>query len=153
MAKGGARTRSGPAPEVDALRRDRDAKDWVDLPAEGRRGRVPAWPLTAATQRERTIWNRLWKLPQATVWEQHRQFDQVALYTRRFVEAETRGSPVNLSTLVRQMADSLGLTEVGMRANRWRIVKDQVAEKRQARTPPARPPARDRFKVVAGGGG
>ncbi len=35
---------------------------------------------------------------------------EVALYCRRFVEASALESPVALSTLVRQMADSLGLT-------------------------------------------
>lgn len=48
MAKGGARARSGPPPQFDALRRDRDRRDWIVLPAEGRDGPTPEWPLTGA---------------------------------------------------------------------------------------------------------
>lgn len=47
MASGGARARSGPAPDPNALRRDRktDAK-WTVLSAEGRDGPPPEWPLS-----------------------------------------------------------------------------------------------------------
>lgn len=47
MPKGGARVNSGPAPDPDALRRDRasDKAGWKILPADGRKGAVPAWPL------------------------------------------------------------------------------------------------------------
>lgn len=142
--KGGARSRSGPAPDPGALRRERDGDDWVQLPAGGRKGRVPAWPLTTATRRERTVWNRLWKKPQAVVWEAEGSQDIVALYVRRFVEAEQRGSPTNLSTLVRQMADSLGLTTPGLRANRWTI----VAEEEKSDVREQRVSSKSRLKVV-----
>jgi len=133
VAKGGARSRSGPAPDPSALRRERDGDEWRKLPAAGRGGRPPAWPLTTATKRERAVWNRLWKKPQAVVWEEEGQQDVVAIYVRRFCEAEVRGSPTNLSTLVRQMADSLGLTTPGLRANRWTIVTEEQ-QKAPART-------------------
>ena len=47
MASGGARARSGPPKDPDALRRDRksDAK-WKTLPAAGREGPPPEWPLS-----------------------------------------------------------------------------------------------------------
>ena len=145
MPKGGARARSGPAPDPNALRRERDADEWVKLPAKGRGGRAPAWPLTKATARERTVWNRLWKKPQAVQWESDGLHEVVALYVRRFVEAEERGSPTNLSTLVRQLADSLGLTTPGLRANRWTIVAEEEP-KRPARS--SRSSSRARLAVV-----
>lgn len=45
--RGGARFNSGPAPDPNALRRDRkkDQDGWTSLPAEGWKGRVPVWPL------------------------------------------------------------------------------------------------------------
>jgi hypothetical protein len=88
------------------------------------------------------------------MWERYGQEFEVALYVRRFSEAELMDSRVNLSTLVRQMADSLGLTTPGMRANRWRIAADEVAERRESsgkQEPAVRRTARDRFKVVPGG--
>lgn len=49
MAKGGARVNSGPPPDPNALRRDRnrdlDKDGWLTLPASGFDGDVPAWPL------------------------------------------------------------------------------------------------------------
>lgn len=47
MARGGARVQSGPPPDPDALRRDRpeDKAGWTILPAAGRQGAAPKWPL------------------------------------------------------------------------------------------------------------
>lgn len=154
MASGGARARSGPAPDPNALRRERDAGEWTVLPAEGREGATPEWPLFDQTIRESELWDRLWRSPQALMWERYGQALEVALYVRRFSEAEALESKVTLSTLVRQMADSLGLTTPGLRANRWRISADAVAERREGSgaQPLKRRTARDRFKVVSGDG-
>lgn len=157
MASGGARTRSGPPPDPNALRRDRKSDgEWTVLPAEGRAGDPPDWPLTEHDvalrgDRELEMWRRLWSLPQAVQWDRMGQQLEVALYVRRLVEAESPESPTNLGTLVRQMADALGLTIPGLRANRWTIAGDQVAAKREEKkAAPARRSARDRFKVVRG---
>ncbi|MGW4802991.1 hypothetical protein [Kitasatospora sp. NPDC004272] len=159
MPSGGARARSGPAPDPNALRRDRDGNDWVVLPAAGRQGPAPEWPLPDPTFREEQLWEVLWAKPQAVVWERERQEHEVALYARRFCEAERGDSPVNLTTVVRQMADGLGLTIPGMRANRWRIAPAD-APSAPAATGPARSDAsaagrrsaRSRFQVVSGDG-
>lgn len=158
MASGGARARSGPPPDPNALRRERDAGEWTTLPAEGRQGAMPEWPLSELTNRESVLWERLWRTPQALMWERYGQDIEVALYVRRLTEAEELESRVNLSTLVRQMADSLGLTTPGMRANRWRIARDEVSDRRTEQAPAAKGPAgrksaRSRFKVVSDDGG
>lgn len=147
MPKGGARARSGPAPDPNALRRDRpsDAAEWIVLPAEGRQGPPPAWPLPDPDDRERELWAELWAKPHGVAWEHLGLHHEVALYVRRLVEAEYHNSPVALSTLVRQLGDSLGITTPGMRANRWRIGDPVTAADRK---PAARRSARDRFKVV-----
>lgn len=146
MTKGG-HARSGPAPDPNALRRDRASDaEWTTLPAGGRTDPAPDWVLPGTpTVDELALWGRLWKLPQAVEWERRRQFDEVALYCRRFVEASALESPVALSTLVRQMADSLGLTTPGMRSNRWLI----GAPESTARRPAAKTSSRNRLRVVA----
>lgn len=157
MPKGGARTRSGPAPDPTALRRERDAGEWTILPAEGRQGATPPWPLTSQTDREGDLWDDLWCKPQALMWERYGQDVEAALYVRRLVEAEAPGSPVVLSTLVRQLSDSLGLSTPGMRANRWRIDREPEAEaptaKRTRTTKVAPNSARARLRAVPGGSG
>lgn len=121
MPSGGARARSGPAPDPNALRRNRDAADWITLPAAGRPGPPPEWPLTRPTKRELALWAKLWAKPQGVAWEALGQEIEVALYTRRLAAAERAGAPVAAGTLVRQLADSLGLTVPGMDRNRWKI--------------------------------
>lgn len=160
MTSGGARTTSGPPPDENALRRDRpsDAATWTTLPAEGRAGHPPAWPLTEAMPREAELWTRLWATPQAMMWERLQQTLEVALYVRRLGEAELPGASAATATLVRQMADALGLTIPGLRVNRWRIGFDQVAAKRAEHAAPAAAPgrapsARDRFRAVDGPAG
>lgn len=150
MASGGARARSGPAPDPNALRRDRksDQAGWVTLPAEGRKGDPPEWPLSEASPRELTLWSREWKRPQAVQWEATGAEVEVALYVRRLVEAEKPSSPANLSALVKQLMESLGISQDGLARRRWRIAPDEVGAKREASAKPARKSARDRFKVV-----
>ena len=153
MAKGGARARSGPAPDPNALRRERDAGEWTMLPAEGRAGDPPEWPLAELSSREAELWGQLWRKPQALMWERFGQELEVALYVRRLTEAELMDSRVNLSTLVRQMGDSLGLTTPGMRANRWKVSAEEQPEQRAAggqRAP--RSSSRSRLKVISGDG-
>lgn len=140
MPSGGARSRSGPPPDPNALRRNRDAGEWWTLPAEGRAGDPPDWPLIDPDPRELSVWADLWTKPQAVAWEVLGQEHEVALYVRRFVEAEKPGSGPSLGTLVRQLGEGLGLTIPGMARNRWKIAKrDQpAAEARPARTAGAR---------------
>lgn len=159
----GSSTRSGPAPDPNALRRDRvgDAAGWTTLPAAGRSGEPPLWPLTEASDRELHFWRELWAKPQAAEWERLGLALEVALYVRRLVEVEEPGRPTSLGTLVKQLAEQLGLTIPGMRMLRWKIGSDQVAAKRaeKAAEEPAEEPAsgrksaRDRFRVVDGAAG
>ncbi|MBR8638602.1 hypothetical protein KEF29_03130 [Streptomyces tuirus] len=135
------------------MRRDRDAGEWTILPADGRQGATPDWPLSEQSIREAELWEALWLKPQAIMWERFGQELEVALYVRRFSEAELMDSRVNLSTLIRQMADSLGLTTPGMRANRWRITAEEPEPRAPAKRGPARrASARTRLKVVPGDG-
>lgn len=147
MTSGGARNRSGPPPDPNALRRNRDAGEWVTLPAEGRVGDEPRWPLHGEpTPREAYIWRDFWKKPQAVMWERNGQEYEVALLVRRYTEAELPMASANLSTLVRQMMDSLGLTIPGLRTNRWKIADAGTPE---GQAPLRRTPsARGRLTVV-----
>jgi hypothetical protein len=169
MAKGGARAQSGPPPDPNALRRDRDGDQWETLPAEGRKGNPPAWPLaapkreilrgdeiklvadSAAAKRERELWKREWRRPQAVMWERLGLEVEVALYVRSVVAAERADAPVAARTLVRQQQESLGISLPGLARNRWRI-GTPVAEQRAARPARSGPSARERFRVVDGGG-
>lgn len=145
MPSGGARSRSGPPPDPNALRRNRNTdSEWTTLPAEGRPGEPPEWPLPQCSSREKKLWRELWAKPQATQWDKLGLTYEVALLTRRMTEAEQRESATNISTLVRQLWDDLGLSVAGMRTNRWKIADEATAthdDKPQTS-------ARERLKVV-----
>ncbi|MER7077902.1 hypothetical protein SAMN02982929_07234 [Saccharopolyspora kobensis] len=152
MPRGGARVSSGPAPDPNALRRDRrdDAAGWQILPANGRQGDVPRWPLDYVGTRERDLWRDLWAQPQAVMWERLAQHYEVAMCVRAIVRTEADEAKANDFTVARQFMDSLGLSVNGMLRNRWKVdgaEPEPVTE--AAKTAPARRSARDRLKVVA----
>lgn len=147
MPRGGARVRSGPAPDPTALRRERDKAEWVDLPAEGRQGEPPDWPLPDRLHGELELWTREWKRPQAVMWERNGQELEVALFVRSIVIAEgPKATAADRNVVQRKMSD-LGLTVPGLRANRWRIV-DSAAKPAAPSKTKAKRSARDRLKVV-----
>ena len=151
----GGHAASGRAPDPNALRRDRasDAAGWTTLPAAGRPGPPPEWPLDDPTPRELHWWQHFWAKPQATEWERLGMVAEVAAYVRRFAEVERPGSPVALGTLVKQLGEQLGLTIPGMRMHRWKIGPKAVPAASQARSEserPARTSSRDRFRVIDG---
>lgn len=150
MASGGARSRSGPPPDPNALRRDRkDDADWLTLPAGVREDEPPEWPLAGCTAREAELWAKMWAKPQGHAWEKLGLEFEVGLMVRRMAEAELPASHTSTGTLVRQMMDSLGLTVPGMRSNRWKLADDELAEKREETAPAGS--SRDRFRVVTDG--
>lgn len=154
MPSGGARAVSGPPPDPGALRRIRpgDMAGWTEIPAEGRKGRAPGWPLEGQTSRERKIWADLWKRPQAVMWERLDQRYEVALFARNLARAEKPDASVELQKVVRQYLDSLGLSVSGMLRNRWRLAPAAELPSRAAVPAPKRS-AKARLKVVVPDGG
>ncbi len=158
MPRGGARPVSGPPPDPNALRRYRpsDQGTWTTLPAEGRPGEAPEWPLVNPRPREWDLWRDLWTRPQAVMWERLDQRYEVAMFVRKLAEAELPGASVELQKVVRQYLDSLGLSVQGMLRNRWRIEPGEVAVEASGKPEHSdrrRPSARSRLKVVADGDG
>ena len=158
MAHGGARARSGPPADPNALRRDRpnDQATWITLPSE-RTGPAPEWPLTAPpSPAELTHWGRVWRTAQATEWEKNDLAIEVALYVRVLAQAEEPGAAIGLIKEARMMQENLGLSYVGLLKHHWRIADapqpDTQAATATTKTPAARSPrgpsSRDRFRVV-----
>jgi hypothetical protein len=116
----------------------------LKLPAEGRTGDPPEWPLPGRTTvAERAAWAELWATPQAVAWERLGWTRTVARYCRVMVEAEKRDAPAKALMEARQFEDRLGLTPKAMRMLLWEIVSDEVTEQRQTAAG-----ARGRIKAV-----
>src|SRR5690349_1397019 len=150
MTSGGARARSGPLPDPSSARSEK--RGWTDLPASGRVGDAPEWPLTEPTSRERVLWERWWRKPEALIWEKDGSADYVALTVRMFAEAEVeRASAENRKTVRMMMAD-LYLTRDAKDRAGFRVVDDEVTARRRSEPEDRPKSSRDRMKVVRADG-
>lgn len=163
---GGARRNSGPAPDPNALRRDRkDNADWVTLPREGYQGAIPAFPFpdekieNPATGRliinqdrkkfEHNLWKTLWRKPQASMWADLDMTHEVALYVRSYYEASLPEASAGLRTMVLRAGAEIGLTLPGMYSLRWRFADDDLAAKRDERAATTRKTGGARARLEA----
>ena len=147
MASGGARSRSGPAPDPLALRRDRrDDAAWVTLPVEGFQGVVPEFPLSGVLSVEVVLWLRLWGKPQAAMWSKLGLEFEVAAYVRAFLESTVAEASAGLKTAVLRMGAEIGLSLPGMHSLRWRFSEDELGSRRAVSVPvKSGPSAKDRL--------
>jgi hypothetical protein len=143
----------GPPPNPNRRRRNA-APSLTELPAEGRKGRTPPFPIPnnaneALAALEETIWAEVWRLPQAVMWERMSCAREVALYVRHRAKAET-GS-LDHAKEARMMADRLGLTPMAMKHLLWTVRPDELAEKRTERSQSSRDRVKAVDRAVAGG--
>lgn len=116
-----------PAPKHPSqrVRRNKDVP-MNQLPAEGRTGRTPTWPIAAASPDEAKAWKAAWRLPQAVVWETQHLERIVARYVRLMVAAEEPGAPVTLHGHVAKLEEHLLLTPHHLKAARYEIVAKET---------------------------
>lgn len=161
MPKGGTRVRSGP--DADPTSRTSERKraaakkttaaapaesaitsnefDPMALPARGRTGRAPAFPLPvgviekAARSRELELWAELWKTPQALWWERNPWlWLTVAKYCRVMVATESApAASAALLSRERELRNECALSPDGLKMNGLAIAPDQLAERRAAK--------------------
>jgi hypothetical protein len=153
MTSGGARARGGLPPDPNALRRERpsDQATWTHLPAEGRQGPAPKFPLSDISRRERILWTREWQRPQAVEWERLGMVEQVALYVRALATAEQPDASAPERSLVVRLMDVIGLSVGGLRMNRWIIGGTAEVSRPQIQRGVASASARDRLRLVGNG--
>jgi hypothetical protein len=119
----------GPIPKPPGqARRPNRGGVFTYLPAAGREGAPPVWPLGKPNKREAEVWASLWRLPQAVAWEAGGAFNAViARYARIAVQCEGESSAALLGEL-RQMEDRLGLNPVSLAKLRWQVVDQPPPE-------------------------
>lgn len=136
----------GPAPKDPSARRRRNVSSGKTvLPAGGRTGVVPEWPLAVA---EPSVWVDLWRRPQAVVWERNVLARVVARYAMLLVASETPDASAAILGEVRQLEDRLGLNPKAMRSLLWEVTEDEVAEKRGEEAPSKGASKRAQLKIV-----
>lgn len=117
-----------PAPKHPSqrVRRNKDVP-MNQLPAEGRTGRTPTWPISKATPDEAKAWKAVWRTPQAVVWETQHLERIVARYVRLMVAAEDPDAPVTMQGQVAKLEEHLLLTPHHLKAARYEIVPREEA--------------------------
>lgn len=118
-------------PKLDPSRGPRGRGPTI-LPAEGRKGDPPPWPLAdSMDDDECDAWVQLWSTPQAVAWETLGWTRTVARYCRVMVAAEDREATAAILAQATALEDRLGLTPKAMRLLLWSVASDEVGQKRQ----------------------
>jgi hypothetical protein len=127
MPKGGARPRSGPTPDPNALRRDRDKGEWTRLPKSGCHLDIPEWPaeFDEPSMNEMAMWQRLWRAPQALVWHANNILDIVVVYVRASLQAAQAHAGPGILASYRQYSDALLLTPAALAREGFYIEGDE----------------------------
>lgn len=148
MTSGGARGRSGPPKDPNSGRTEKSGIAFGRLPAAGRKGRTPKFPLpprwleftedgqvTAASQRiidrELELWRWAWRTPQACAWElphESWRINNVAMWVRTFVICEGPEATAADKGALHRFADSIGFSDAGLRMMGYVITVDEVAK-------------------------
>lgn len=153
MSRGGARNRSGPAPDENSLASARKGLVFTALPSTYD-GVPPEFPFPDQTPREAEVWAQAWTLPQANAWAvelwRHRT---VAMWVRWSVRMEDSAASAALGATVMRLADQIGLTPAGLKENGWKIARDQVGEKREERKAEPKVSSKTRLRVVPNAAG
>ena len=141
----------GPPPKPAGQRRRRNAApSTVRLPASGREGRPPRWPLAGSLPVEaRALWRSLWATPQAAAWERLGWTRVVARYALVLLAAEAPGAAAAMLGEARQLEDRLGLSPMSMLRLRWEVTADEVGAVRADRVDRVEPAAAQRRRLRA----
>jgi hypothetical protein len=128
MSRGGARPRSGPAPDPLALRRERDKGEWTRLPKAGCQQDIPEWPAEFGepNMRELSLWNRLWRTPQAVIWHRDGVIDMVVVYIRALLQSASPKAGPGILASFRQYSEVLLLTSGSLARERCYIEGDST---------------------------
>lgn len=124
----------GPPPKPGAIRRNKPTLgEWIELPAEGRKGPAPKLP-SWRTWHPGTVeaWRGWWSTPQATQWDPSGRslWRWLLLFDRLLSEPDC---PVSVHTQINGIEDRHGFSHRAMVNLRWRIKRDEVGEKRNER--------------------
>lgn len=125
----------GPPPKKNARRRNA-RPDWVKLPAGGRTGDPPAFPIappvdtnpeTGETRQAEhpegldALWAELWSSPQAVQWDALGWTRVVARYALLVLASERPRASGKTLEEVRHLEDRLGLSPMAMKRLQWEV--------------------------------
>ncbi|MFI2563020.1 hypothetical protein [Paenarthrobacter sp. NPDC018779] len=162
MTSGGARARSGPAPDPGSGRSAARGLDFQALPSEGYKGQIPDFPLDPIVlfsehfedgakvrevdheasadfhSREGVVWVEAWRSPQGAAWAvESWRWPVIGEYCRLKVAVELDpGANAALVGQLHRYREQIGLTPAGLRLNGWQVARDEVGARRDGESVP-----------------
>lgn len=133
VTSGGARPRSGTAPDPNSARSDRKGLKFHTLPSEGYDGEIPKFPRPVLFGSEVTYWNAVWRTPQAALWATPQWswiIPAVAHYCSLMAQSEFVDCPVGVHAQIRGREGEILLTNDALIRAGYIIAADEVAERR-----------------------
>ena len=79
-----------------------------------------------------TVWQEVWTLPQAVIWEESKSFRQVGMYVRTLLRSQEPGATKAMGKVAHSMAVSLLLTPTSLRRAGYRVSPVEALEDRDA---------------------
>lgn len=140
MASGGARNRSGPAPDPNSARSYNRGMRLKSLPPEGYDGDVPDFPMPGASQRALDWWDWAWRTPQAAAWvtdQESWRIPSVAEWCHIKALLEGADAPAALWAAKFRLEDRAMLSNAGLIEAGYAIAADEVSERRDERAAPS----------------
>lgn len=119
------------------------------LPADGRKGPIPRWPLGSTLPGEAlsAIWRKMWQKPQAVMWEKLWMHEIVARYCILSMQVEMNGMDRPLEAAISALEDRLGLNPLAMQRLRWVVESEE--DSMRTGPPPRRTPSGNRAALFA----
>lgn len=108
-------------PEQRVNRAKKQGGDWIVLPKEGFKGKIPSVEGFGLSAQSKKWWNQIWRSPQATQWTEE---DVPALIELAILRERLLDGKVSVAAEVRLRSDLFGLTPAGRQARRW-VITDE----------------------------
>lgn len=150
MTSGGARSRSGPAPDPNSGASDRRGLTFTQLPTDGYDGPVPDYPAPIVGSAFKW-WEWAWSTPQAALWATPQWswvVPAVADWCRIKALLEAPDAPASLWAALRQREGDILLSNDALLRAGYRVAVNELSEKRSESAEPKRTSARDRLRAV-----
>lgn len=133
---------TGPPPKENRRRQNEPGRgDWVELPAlnPAKPPRLPAAPRGGWAAGTKLAWKAWHTDGASTMWgPADRELVRQLAYLHHDLETmDATHGKASLAGEIRQRLDGLGLTMKGKQDRRWRVVRDEVSDRRSEGPPPA----------------
>lgn len=97
--------------------------EWITLPSEGYKGKIPSLAGYGLSKSTHAWWKKIWRTPMATQWTEG---DIPALIELAILRERLLDGKISVAGEVRLRSDQFGLTPEGRQKRRWVITEEDA---------------------------